>query len=187
MSILETVHENTLSAPVFDETALGEPKWYAVQTRARHEKKVDAQLHGKGIEAFLPLSSEKHQWSDRQRIVHQPLFSGYLFVHIPDSPQLRNEVLNTSGVCWFVGNQGLGVPIPDKQIQDIQSILACSSPYSPFPFVRMGQRARIRGGCLEGIEGILIAKDSDRTLVVSVELVRRSLGVRINGYEVEEA
>lgn len=167
-------------------TDLGEPKWYAVQTRVRHEKKVDAQLHGKGIEAFLPLSIEKHQWSDRQRVVRQPLFSSYLFVHIPDSPRLRNEVLTTSGVCWFVGNQGMGQPIPDKQIKDIQTILASSAACSPSPFVRIGQRVRIRGGCLDGIEGILMAKDLDRSVVVSVELVRRSVAVRIDGYDLEQ-
>jgi transcription antitermination factor NusG len=186
MSILETMHESTLSTPISDQTAVGERKWYAIQTRARHEKKVDAQLHDKGIEAFLPLSSEKHQWSDRQRIVHQPLFSGYLFVHIADSLQMRNEILTTSGVCWFVGNHGMGLPIPDKQILDIQTILACSVPYSPFPFVRIGQRVKIRSGCLDGVEGILISKDSDRTLLVSIDLVRRSLSIHINGYEIEE-
>lgn len=186
MSILETFHDNTLTAPISKEAAIAELKWYAIQTRARHEKKVDAQLHGKGIDSFLPLSSEKHQWSDRQRVVHQPLFSGHLFVHIPDSPNLRNEVLTTSGVCWFVGNHGMGQAIPDKQIQDIQIILACSVPYSPFPFVRIGPRVRIRGGCLDSVEGILISKDSDRTLVVSVDLVRRSLSIHVNGYEFEE-
>jgi transcription antitermination factor NusG len=187
MSTWETMRNGELQIPVSNDVSIGEQKWYAIQTRARHEKKVDSQLQGKGIEAFLPLSSEKHQWSDRQRIVHQPLFSGYLFVHINDSPEVRNTVLATSGVCWFVGNQGMGVPIPDRQIQDIQTILACSVPYSPFPFVRVGQRVKIRGGCLDGIEGILMAKDSDRTVVVSVELVRRSLAVHVNGYEVEEA
>jgi transcription antitermination factor NusG len=187
MSTWQRIGEGESSARVSTDATAEEAEWFAVQTRARHEKKVDAQLHEKGIASFLPLSSEMHQWSDRQRLVHQPLFPGYLFVQIPDSADIRRSVLTTSGVCWFVGNHGAGLAIPNKQIQDIQTILTCAVPYSPFPFVRVGQRVRIRGGCLDGIEGILISKDSDRTVVVSVELVRRSLAVRINGYDLEEA
>lgn len=187
MSTWQRIGEEESLAPVSTDATAEEAKWFAIQTRARHEKKVDAQLREKGVVSFLPLSSEMHQWSDRQRLVHQPLFSGYLFVQIPDSPGVRRSVLTTSGVCWFVGNHGAGLPIPSKQIQDIQTILTCTVPYSPFPFVRVGQRVKIRGGCLDGIEGILISKDSDRTVVVSIELVRRSLAIRINGYDLEEA
>ena len=187
MSSWETIQESVVRAPLTEASGVAEAKWFAIQTRARHEKKVDAQLHGKGIEAFLPLSSEKHQWSDRQRVVNQPLFPGCLFVHIPDSERPRNSVMTTFGVCWFVGNHGMGLPIPDKQIRDIQTVLACGVPYSPFPFVRIGQRVRIRGGCLDGLEGILMSKDADRTLVVSVELLRKSLAVRVNGFDIEEA
>jgi transcription antitermination factor NusG len=164
-----------------------EAKWFAIQTRARHEKRVDEQLREKGIAAFLPLSRELHHWSDRQKVVHQPLFSGYMFVHIPESPEARKSVLTTIGVCWFVGNRGMGLPIPDKQIQDVQAILTSKVAYSTFPFMRVGQRVRIRGGCLDGIEGILVCKDTDRRVVVSVELVRRSLAVQIDGYDLEEA
>lgn len=187
MSILETMHEGIETVPVFRHAATGEPKWFAIQTRARHEKKVDAQLHGKGIEAFLPLASAMHKWCDRQRMVHQPLFSGYVFVHIPDSVQLRKSVLTTSGVCWFVGNQGMGLPIPEKQIQDIRTILASSASYSPYPFVCGGSRARIVGGSLNGIEGVLVTKGDERSVVVSVDVVRRSLAVRVDGQELEPA
>jgi transcription termination/antitermination protein NusG len=187
MSTWETLHENTSAVPITTGALVEELKWFAIQTRARHEKKVDAQLHEKGVQSFLPLSNEMHQWSDRRKMVSQPLFPGYLFVQISDAPDERRSVLTTSGVCWFVGNQGMGLPIPGKQIQDIQTILNSAAPYTPFPFLRVGQRVRIRGGCLDGIEGILLSKDSDRTVVVSVELVRRSLAVPINGYDLEEA
>ena len=187
MSAWENIREDISAVPISTDAAVDAVKWFAIQTRARHEKKVDAQLQEKGVVSFLPLSNELHQWSDRQRVVHQPLFPGYLFVHISDSPEGRRPVLTTAGVCWFVGNQGMGLPIPGKQIQDIQTILRSAVSYSPFPFVRVGQRVRIRGGCLDGIEGILISKDSARTVVVSVELVRRSLAVRINGYDLEQA
>jgi len=186
MGVLEPMVENTSMSAVNVDTMVGELKWFAIQTRARHEKKVDSQLHEKGIDSFLPLLSQMHQWSDRQRLVHQPLFSGYVFVHIADAPLARKPVLSTSGVCWFVGDRGMGIPIPDKQIQDVQAVLNSAVPFAPFPFLRVGQRVRIRGGCLDGIEGILVSKDSDRSVIVSIELVRRSLAVRINGYDLEE-
>lgn len=181
-----TVPQTFPDPPVSEGGAVAVPRWFAVQTRARHEKKVNTQLQEKGIEAFLPLASELRQWSDRQRVVHQPLFTGYLFVHIPQSGEFRKSVLTTSGVCWFVGNSGIGISIPDKQIQDIQAITSSAVPYTLFPFLRIGQKVRIRGGCLDGVEGILISKDSERNVVVSVELVRRSVAVRISGYDLEK-
>lgn len=187
MSAKGVMMESVSTIAITNERDAVGARWFAIQTRVRHEKKVGAQLHEKGVEAFLPLCSELHQWSDRRRIVHQPLFSGYLFVHINNSPDERKTVLTTPGVCWFVGNSGMGLPIPDKQIQDIQTILNSTLPFTPFPFLRVGQRVRIRGGCLDGIEGILVSKESDRSVVVSVDLVRRSLAIRINGYDLEEA
>jgi transcription antitermination factor NusG len=187
MSTWGTIHDGISMVDVSTIATANEAKWFAIQTRARHEKKVDEQLREKGITAFLPLSDELHNWSDRQKLVHRPLFSGYLFVQIADSPEARRPVLATTGVCWFVGNRGMGLPIPEKQIQDVHTILTSRVTYSPFPFMRTGQRVRIRGGCLDGVEGILLAKESDRRVVVSVELVRRSVAVQIDGYDLEEA
>ena len=85
----------------------------------------------------------------------------------------------------FVGICGVGLPIPDKEIEDIQTLLAQNVTCALYPFIRMGQRVRIRGGCLDGVEGILVAKNSDRNLVVSIELIQQSVAVRIDGYDVE--
>jgi transcription antitermination factor NusG len=187
-SQIDMLHDALVQGPVLQTVSEAAPaKWFAIQTRARHEKKVDAQLQEKGIEAFLPLCSQLHQWSDRQRLVHQPLFAGYVFVHVSELPEIRHSVLTTSGVCWFVGNSGRGESIPDKEIQDVQIIMNSTLPYAPFPFLRIGQKVRIRGGCLDGLEGILVSKDSERNVVVSVELVRRSVAVRINGFDLEKA
>jgi len=159
--------------------------WFALQTRSRTEKKVASQLGTKGVETFLPLVTEVHRWSDRQQSVHQPLFPGYVFVRIAESSRLRLSILNTMGVCGFVGIQGVGLPIPDKEIRDIRTIVANPASFAPYPFLRAGQRVRVRGGCLDGIEGTLVSANSDRSVVVSVELVRRAVAVRINGYDVE--
>lgn len=173
-------HENHLPSSGIDEAA-----WFAVQTRSRSEKKVAAQFATKGIEAFLPLLSEVHRWSDRRKLVHQPLFPSYVFVHIDPSPEWRLPILNTLGVCGFVGGRGAGLSIPEKQILDIKTVVTNPVPFSPYPYLRVGQRVRVRGGCLDGVEGTLVSRTADHTLVVSVELLRRAVAVHIEGYDIE--
>ncbi len=165
--------------------ATRESCWFAVQTKPRHEKRVAVELEEKGVEVFLPLLSTVHQWSDRRRQVELPLFPSYAFVHIREEHNVRVAVLRTSGVRAFVGTRGKGVPIPDEQIEAVETILRERVPFSPYPFLNAGQRVRIRGGSLDGVQGILLTVNNDRSLIVSVEGVQRSLAIRINGYDVE--
>jgi transcription antitermination factor NusG len=88
--------------------------WFAIQTRPRYEKKVAARLEEKGMSVFLPLSTERHQWSDRTTLVRTPLFPNYVFVRIAETLPTRIAVLRTTGVAGFVGIRGAGVPIPDE-------------------------------------------------------------------------
>jgi transcription antitermination factor NusG len=162
-------------------------EWFAIQTRARNEKKVNELLQFKGIETFLPLMKEIHRWSDRNQVVNQPLFPGYVFVHIVQRAEFRLSILRTLGVYGFVGDRGVGVPIPEKQIRDIHTVLSNNLNFSPYPFLRIGQRVRVRGGCLDGVEGSLVSINADHSLVISVELLKRSVAVRISGYDFELA
>lgn len=161
------------------------PQWYAIRTRSRHEKMVAEQLDRQGIEGFLPLVKRTHKWSDRMKEVELPLFSGYNFVRVVFSSRDRLRVLQTHGVAGFVGVNGFGTAIPDSQIQDIRTLLGSKIPFEEKPFLRLGQRVRIRGGALDGVEGILSAQNDDRSLVISLEPIQRSLSVRIQGYTVE--
>jgi transcription antitermination factor NusG len=166
-------------------TPTAQMDWYAIQTRSRHEKMVVQQLHQQGITTFLPLSTELREWSDRQKLVEFPLFPGYAFVRMAYGPEERLRVLRTEGVVNFVGTAGRGIAIPEKQIEHVQTLLANKVPFESYPFLKVGQRVRIRGGALNGTEGILVRKDADRMLVISVELIQRSLSIRLQGYEVE--
>jgi transcription antitermination factor NusG len=161
------------------------PAWFAVQTRPRHEKKVSAELHEKGVSAFLPLVSSTRQWSDRSRVVEMPLFPQYVFVRIAQTLQTRVSVLRTNGVTNFVGTRGIGVPIPDEQIERVQTVVTRGIPATPVAFLNVGKRIRIRGGALDGLQGILTAVNGDQTLVVSVELIQRSIAIRIAGFSIE--
>jgi transcription antitermination factor NusG len=180
---------NPICAPLFDPqcsaASVAGTQWFAVHTRSQHEKFVVKQLERRGIETFLPLISEVHRWSDRQKLVRLPLFPCYTFVHMQLSPELWYNVMQTSGVLGFVGVRGEGIPIPENQIENLRVLLASDVPYTLCPFLQVGQRLRIRGGALDGIEGLLIARNGDRTLVVSVEPIQRSIAVRIDQYQVE--
>jgi transcriptional antiterminator NusG len=162
-----------------------EASWYAIQTRPRHEKKVAADLEEKGVATFLPLSAERRQWSDRYRVIHVPLFPRYVFVRIARSSDERVSVLRTLGVIEFVGMRGMGVPIPDSQIESIQTVVTREVPFSPHPFLTVGQQVRIREGSLDGLEGILTAVNGDQSLVVSIDIIQRSVAIRIAGYRIE--
>jgi transcriptional antiterminator NusG len=164
---------------------LEQARWYAVRTRSRHEKLVARQLENQGIESFLPIVTQTHKWSDRAKQVETPLFSGYAFLRMVHSSDERVRVLRTQGVVSFVGVQGTGTPIPDHQIEDIKTLVASRIPYEERPFLQIGQRVRVRGGALDGMQGILVAENGDRSLVISVEPIQRSLCVRVAGYEVE--
>ncbi len=161
--------------------------WFAVRTRSRHEKKVAQQTLEKGIHTFLPVSREVHRWSDRRKAVEVPLFPCYVFVRIPATGEARLPVLRAVGVVEFVGVQGKGIAIPEKQIADIQRLVEQQVPFAPHPYLNVGERVRIKGGSLDGVEGILLAKHTDRSLVVSVSLIQKSVEVRLAGYTVEKA
>jgi transcription termination/antitermination protein NusG len=159
--------------------------WFAIHTRSKCEKKVATQLGDVQIKCFLPIVKEIRAWSDRSKVIDQPLFPGYIFVRISGEDRIRISVLRINGVVGFVGVQGQGIPIPDPEIENIQTLLSSRLPFEPYPFLRVGQKVRIRGGYLDGIEGILAAKNSDRSVVISVDLIQRSLAVRVCGFDLE--
>ena len=160
-------------------------RWYAVQTRSRHERVVAAQLREQGVSTFLPMITQIRRWSDRRQLVEFPLFSGYVFVHATVSPQIRRIVLFSRGVAGFVAMRGEPLPIPDDQIDNVKELLAKNIRCGAHPFLKIGQRVRIRGGSLEGLEGILVAHNGDRKLVISVGTIERSFSIRIEGYDVD--
>jgi transcriptional antiterminator NusG len=160
-------------------------RWFAVRTRSRHEKIVAHQLGSQGVSAFLPLVTQVHRWSDRKKMVQVPLFPGYAFVRVVPSSEQYVRVLRVYGVSSFVGVRGEGTPIPDKQIADIQVLLRSHAAYSICPFLKVGQRVRIRGGCLDGVEGLLVAQKGDRSLLISVEPMQQSIAINLQSYDVE--
>jgi transcription antitermination factor NusG len=152
---------------------------------ARHEKSVAAQLEEKRMITFLPLLHQIHRWSDRRVTVEVPMFSCYAFVCIVPSVEERLKVLRTHGVLGLVGSAGHGTPIPEEQIKSVRTVTGKDFSCFPHKFLTVGRRVRIRGGALEGVEGILVQHGKDQSLVVSVEVLQRSVAIQVAGYDIE--
>jgi|SRR5215471_15683129 len=159
--------------------------WYAVLTRARHEKTVAHRLGEKGVTTFYPTVTEVHRWSDRKKTVELPLFSCYLFVKLIPSNEDRQRVLRIDSVLGLVGTDRMGTPIPSEQIDAVRTLVAEKLPYSCYPYLKTGQRVRVRSGALDGVEGILMSRKGDRKLILSIDAMQRSLAIEIDGYDME--
>ncbi len=160
--------------------------WYAVQTRARNEKMIAKRLQEQGLTTFLPLVSEIRRWSDRKKKVELPLFSCYVFVKLAaGNHDQRLRVYRTNGVFRIVSMHGEMVPIPEEQIDALRTVVTREIPWVEHPFLKIGQKVRIRGGSMDGVEGVLLSRNGDRTLIISIDAIQRSLSVRVEGYDVE--
>ena len=160
-------------------------RWYAVQTRGRHEKKVANKLSEKGIITYLPALREVHRWSDRNKLVEVPLFPCYTFVRVAADSSERLRILQTDGVVRLVGNGSELCPIDDRQIDNIRKLLGTKVPVAMYPFLKVGQRIRVRSGSLNGLEGILVSRPRESTLVISIDAIQRAIAINIDGYMLE--
>lgn len=157
--------------------------WFALYTRHQHEKTVAQSLSGKGVKVFLPLYVAPHRWKDRVKRVTLPLFPNYVFV---DGAQERKfKVLSTPGVYDFVRFGGSPTPIPNEEIEAVRRVTEQGKDVMPYSFLKVGDRVRVRSEPLKGLEGILVRKKNLSRLVLSVELLARSIAVEVDIYNVE--
>lgn len=152
--------------------------WFGVSVRPRFEKSVELLLANKGYPSYLPVHRSRRQRSDRVRQVDSPVFPGYLFCRF--DPLYRLPVITTPGVRSIVGLGRVPEPIPDVEIDAIQTMLQSGSGAEPWPYVQDGERVRITQGALAGLEGILVRKKSQFRLVVSVNMLQRSVATEID-------
>lgn len=175
-------HLNLQSQPFFSPAIAN---WYAVGTLSRHERVVAQQLDNQGLLTFFPTFMEIHRWSDRRKKIELPLFPGYLFVNTNMSSQVRRAIVFARGVAGLITMGGEPIPIPNQQIESVQKLLANNIRCAAHPFLKIGQRVRVRSGALDGIQGIFIAHNGTKGLVISIDGIERSLAVRIEGYDIE--
>jgi transcription antitermination factor NusG len=161
-----------------------EPKWFAVYTTSRHEKRVAQHLTQRQIEYYLPLYKSQRKWSDGSRVtLDLPLFPGYLFVHIKRTDRAR--VLGVPGTLAVVGGTGREpAPLPDAAIDALRTGLQLRN-VEPHPLLTVGQRARIRSGALAGMAGIVVRKRNSCRVILTLEHIQRSIAVEVDGDDLE--
>jgi transcription antitermination factor NusG len=158
--------------------------WYAVHTRHQHEKFVARTLANKGFEAFLPLYTEVRQWRDRTKVVELPLFSCYVFLR--GDLDRRLAIVTTPGVHAMVSTAGKLAGIPEEEIQTVRSVIESRVNVEPHPFLKCGDRVRVKAGSLRGLEGFLVRKKGQARLIVSVSLLERSVAAEVDACAVEQ-
>ncbi|HYT19818.1 MAG TPA: UpxY family transcription antiterminator [Candidatus Polarisedimenticolia bacterium] len=158
------------------------PHWYAAYTCANHEKRVAAELQARAVEQFLPLYSSVRRWKDRRVNLELPLFPGYVFVRLALRDRLR--VLQIPSVVRLVGFNGLPTALPDTEMEVLRSGLSERLRAEPHPFLTVGRRVRIKSGPFAGLEGILKRKKSNLRVVISLEIIQRSVAVDVDAADV---
>ena len=152
-------------------------------TRPRHEKQVFEELTNRGIEAFLPTFKVRRRWSDRYKIVEEPLFKNYLFVRMPIGRY--HETLRPYGAVSFVKFEDKPAEIPADEVEAIRQLVLSELPYNPHPYLKVGRKVRVKIGPLEGCEGILTRKKGIARLVLSINLLQQSVVAEVDADCVE--
>ena len=138
--------------------------WYAVSTRPRWEKKVAQVLDTKGIENYCPLNKVVKQWSDRKKIILEPIFRGYVFVKVDE--QKKWDIKKIDGILNYVYWLGKPAKIKEEEINTIKKFLHEFSDVTVEKIgLQVNQKVRIRQGVLMNYEGILLELSGSRAFV----------------------
>src|SRR5271169_711236 len=159
--------------------------WWVLYTRHQHEKTVAEMLSAKGFEVFLPLYESIRRWKDRSKKLTLPLFPCYVFVR--GGLNRRLQVVTTPGVHMILFHGENVAMISGVEIEAIRRAVEGPFRVEPHPFLKCGERVRIRRGSLQGIEGVLVRKKNLYRLVLSVDMMAKSVAVEIDATDVEPA
>ena len=158
-------------------------QWYAAYTRPRHEKRVSDQLLRKAVETFLPVYETVRKWRNGRHRIHLPLFPGYTFVRISLNDRLA--VLKVPGVVRLVGANGAPIPMQESELLNLRQALSKGIRAEPHPFLVAGRRVRITSGPFAGLQGVLKRRKGQSCVVVSLELIQRSVLMELDSAELE--
>ncbi len=154
--------------------------WYAIYTKPRHEKKVNAKLTDKDIETFLPLITRKRQWKDRKKNVEMPLFSSYLFVNF--EYKYRFDVLETDGVVKIINFNGVPAVVPDWQIESLRQMLTNPKTLQLESYIQPGELVEVTEGPMQGMRGTVVLRKNSNRLVLSIEGIMQSVSVEVDEF-----
>lgn len=155
--------------------------WYAIYTKSRAEKRTAQLLEERGFQVFLPLVKSIRQWSDRKKIIYEPLFKSYLFVKI--NLQDQYKVLSTTGAAWLVRIGREIIEIPENQIEAIKAFLGQENEYEHnLNHLQKGTKVTVTHGALKGLSGTLVQVNNRKKLQVQIEAVNQNLLISVPEY-----
>src|SRR5918996_346947 len=166
-----------------NETSTADRRWFAVKTRARHEKKVRDRLVSRGLDLLLPLVLKRQQWSDRIKHVEVPLFTGYCFARL--TLDERMMVLEAPGVVSIVGNGKRPEPIPEVEMDALKRLSTSKLPYDSHPYLSQGAMVEIVRGPLAGVRGRLVERGNRAQFILAVNLIQQAAVVHIDAADVQ--
>ena len=163
-------------------------KWYALYVKSRSEFATDRELRGRGIETFLPVVEKPRQWKDRRKFVEFPLFPGYLFFRVAGRRENFLAVLKSRGAVTILSQSpGFPTPVPDTEMESLKMIVENGEDIDIYSHLREGTPVMVKHGPLAGAEGTLQRKVDQYLFVVNIELLGRSVGVKIFAEDIEPA
>lgn len=156
------------------------PQWVAVYTRSRAEKRVAELLSQGSVENYLPIVAQRHKWSDRYKMVEEPLFKSYLFVKIKRKEVER--VRKVQGVATIVSFGGEVVTVPDEQVESIRRLVDAKQELTVLESsaLHKGSMVRIEEGPFAGMEGVLVSECKDGNFAVRIDAIGLSLVTTID-------
>ena len=153
-------------------------RWFLLYTKPRHEFKAEQQLNNLNIENYLPTFTKMKQWSDRKKKVTEPLFRGYIFIYGGESERLLS--LQQPAIVRSIFFEGKPAIVPQWQIENLKNLLAGKPDVTITDAIEAGTRVKVVSGPFSGVIGIVNdATQSDRTLVITVDFIHRSVIVRL--------
>lgn len=172
----ESSHESTPSQ---------QPRWYALYTCARHEKRVAEQIERRQLSCFLPSYRCVRRWKDRRKELELALFPGYVFVHMSLSNKLK--VLQVPGVVQLVSFQGQPAALPAEEIEALRNRISGNAQVVPHPYLQAGRKVRVHSGPFQGLEGVIVRRKDRCRLIFSIDLIQRSLAIELDEADLEAA
>jgi len=155
------------------------PHWYAVYTKPRSEKKLTDRLNERGIEAYLPLRKTLKQWSDRKKMVEEPLITSYVFVNI--TVENYFEVLNTPGAVRYIWFCGKPAVIPPDQIHTLKLITSGNIGIDCVPStLQKGSLVKVISGSLKGLTGELLNHAGKNKVLIRLDHLEKALLLTIS-------
>ena len=152
--------------------------WFALRVRSNYERITVTHLRERGYEDFAPSYKIEKRWSDRTKLIDQYLFPGYIFCRF--DPNDRLPILTVPGVVDLVGFGKMPEHVPDAEIERVRRMVESGLVVTPHPYVQVGQAVLIERGPLSGVEGILVDVRGKVRLVVSVNLLQRSVSAEVD-------